>query len=50
MSVCPYGTTRSPWTDFHEISYLSVFRKSVEKIDVSLKSDKHNRNFTWRPI
>jgi len=25
------------WTDFHEISYLSTFRKSVEKIKVSLK-------------
>jgi len=29
---------------------LSIFRKSVEKIQVSLKSDKNNRYFTWRPI
>jgi len=29
------------WTDFHEI-YLKIFRKSVEKIQVSLKSDKNN--------
>jgi hypothetical protein len=26
-------------TDFHEIWYVSVFRKSVEKIQVTLKSD-----------
>ena len=29
-------------TDFHEILYLSIFRKSVQKIQVSLKSDKNN--------
>jgi hypothetical protein len=29
-------------TDFHEIWYLCIFRKSVEKIQVSLKSDKNN--------
>jgi hypothetical protein len=28
---------------FHEICYLSVFQKSVEEIQVSLKSDKNNR-------
>jgi len=33
----------SHWTDFHEISYLSVFsRKYVGRIQVSLKSDKNN--------
>jgi len=36
----------SHWTDFHEILYLSSFRKSVEKIQVSLKSDKNNGYFT----
>ena len=30
------------WTDFNETWYLSIFRKSVEKIQVSLKSDKNN--------
>jgi len=40
----------SQWTDFHEILYLSIFRKFVEKIQVSLKSDKNNEYFTWRPI
>ena len=34
------------WTDFHDIWYLSVFRKSVKKIQVSLKSDKNNGYFT----
>ena len=37
------------WTDFHEIWY-EYFRKPVEKIQVSLKSDKNNGYFTWRPI
>jgi hypothetical protein len=35
----------SHWMDFHKI-----FRQSLEKIQVSLKSDKNNRRFTWRPI
>jgi hypothetical protein len=35
-------------TDFHEMLYLSIFRKSVAKIQVSLKSDKNNGYFTWR--
>jgi len=34
------------WTDFHELSYLSTYRKSVEKIQVSLKLYKNNRHFT----
>jgi hypothetical protein len=29
-------------TDFHRIWYLSIFRKSVEKIQLSLKSDQNN--------
>ena len=32
----------SLWTVFPYIQYLSIFRKSVEKIQVSLKSDKNN--------
>ena len=37
--------------DFHEIWYLRIFfRKSVEQFQVSLKSDKNNGYFTWRPI
>ena len=30
------------WTDFHEIWYLKIFRKSVGKIQVCLKSGKNN--------
>jgi len=37
----------SYWTDFHEIWYVSIFRKPVEKIQVSLTSDKNNGYFTW---
>ena len=29
----------SHWTDFHEIWYLSIFRKPFEQIQVSLKSE-----------
>jgi hypothetical protein len=29
------------WTDFHEMLYLRIFRKSVEKIQVSLKSNNN---------
>jgi len=29
---------------------VSIFRNSVEKIQISLKSDKNNWYFTWRPI
>ena len=37
------------WTDFHEIWYFSIFRKSAKKIQVSLKPDKNNGHFTLRP-
>jgi len=30
------------WTDFHEILYLNLSPKSVAKIQVSLKPEKHN--------
>ena len=29
------------WTDFREICYLSIFQKSVNKLQVSLKLDKN---------
>jgi len=38
-----FGTN---WTDFHEIFYLGIFRKSAEKIQVSLKSDNNNGYLT----
>ena len=36
----------SRWTDFYEIRYVSFLRKSVEKNQVLLKSDKNNGYFT----
>jgi hypothetical protein len=36
----------SYWTDFHEIEYFGIFRKSVEKVQVSLTSDENNAYFT----
>ena len=52
VSSCPsvrVGQFASHWMDFHEILYDIFFGKSVEKIQVSLKSDKNNGYFTWRP-
>jgi hypothetical protein len=40
----------SHWTDFQEIWNLRSFRKSVEKIQVALKSDKNKGHFTWRSM
>jgi len=40
----------SHWKDFHEIWHFSIFRKSIEKIQVSLKSARNNKHFTWSPI
>ena len=40
----------SHWKDFHEIWYLSIFRKFVKKIHISLKSDKNNGSFKRRSM
>jgi hypothetical protein len=40
----------SHWTNFHEIWYWNIFRKSVEKIQVSVKSVKNNEYFIWIPM
>jgi hypothetical protein len=40
----------SHWTDFHETWHLRIARKSVKKIQVSLKSDKNDVSFTRRPL
>ena len=47
LSVCLHGTTRLPLDGFSW--NLNIFWKSVEKIHVSLKCDKNDRHFTWRP-
>jgi hypothetical protein len=49
MSVRPsfrMGQLSSHWTDFHEIWYSSIIRKSVKKIQVSLEFDINNGHFT----
>jgi len=36
----------SQWKDLHEIHIYVFFKKSVEKIQVSLKSDMNKGHFT----
>jgi hypothetical protein len=53
MSVCLSVRVEqlgSHWTKFHENWYLRIFRKSVEKIQDSLKSDENDGHFTWRSM
>jgi hypothetical protein len=48
MSVCLYVRMEklgSHWTDFRNSLYWSIFRKSVDKIYVPLKSDSSNGYF-----
>jgi hypothetical protein len=40
----------SHWTDFHEILYLIIFRKSVEKIQIAEKSNNNNGYVTLGPM
>ena len=49
-SSCLPATTQLPLDNFHNNLYLSIFWKSVQKIHVSLKSDKTNKYLTWRPV
>jgi hypothetical protein len=49
LSVRPFVRMEplgSHWKDFHEIWYMSSFRKSVENIPVSLNYEKNNGYFT----
>jgi hypothetical protein len=51
MSSCPHGTTRLPLDGFSlNLVFEYFFRKSVENIQGSLKSDKNIRYFTRRPV
>jgi hypothetical protein len=43
LSVPPHGTTRFTLDDFYNIWHLSIFLQNVEKIQVSLISDKDSR-------
>ena len=45
-SIHPRETCGCHWNNFNKICYLNIFRKSVKKIQVSLKSDKENGDFT----
>jgi hypothetical protein len=49
LSVC-MAHQGSHWMDFHEIWYVSILYKSVEKIQVSLKSDTNSGYFTRTSI
>jgi hypothetical protein len=51
MSVCPSAYKEQlgcHWVDIHEILLLCIFRKTVEQIQVSLKSDNNNGYFACR--
>ena len=53
MSVCSSVRMEQfffHWTDFHEIWYLSILLKSLEKIQIPSKYDKSNGYFICRPI
>jgi hypothetical protein len=50
MSVCPHGTTRLPLDGFSWNMILKYFSKICREIQVSLKSYKNYRYFSWRPI
>jgi len=53
MSVCPSVYKEQlgcHWADIQEILLLYIFRKTVDKIQVSLKSDKKSGYFAWRHI
>ena len=54
LSVCPSNRprrkTRLPLEEFsRHLTFKYIWKKSVEKIQVSWKSDSNNRYFTWRP-
>jgi hypothetical protein len=41
-SLCPIEQRGLHGTEFHEIWYFNLFRKSIEKIQMSFKPDKNN--------
>jgi len=50
LSLRSHETTRLPLERNNDMCYLIVLLQSVEKIQFSLKSDKNNGYFTWRPV
>jgi hypothetical protein len=49
-SFCPHRKPRLLLDEFSWNMTLNIFKNSVEKLQVSLKSDKNNGCFTWIPI
>jgi hypothetical protein len=50
-SVFPQKRLGFHWMEFHKMCYFKFFfRKYLSKIQDILKSAKHKRYFTWRPI
>ena len=53
LSVCPFVCLEQlgfHWTGFHEVLNVSIFRKSVEKVQVCVTSVKSNGYFTLRTM
>ena len=50
LSVRPHETIRRSLDCVHELLYLKISRKPVQKIKVSVKYYKNNGNFTWKPV
>ena len=50
MCVCPHVITPFPINGFPWSSIMNIFRKYVEKIQVSLKSDINKWYFIWRRL
>ena len=53
LSVCPSVRMEQLGihaTDFPQIWYLSIFRKSAEKIQFSLKYDRNIWHFAWKTV
>jgi hypothetical protein len=49
--VCPSAWNSSPPTGWIFMEFdMTILRKSFEKIQASLKSNKYNGQFTWRPV
>ena len=52
LSVClsSWNNSAATWRIFIRFDTWIFFRKSVQKIEVSLKSDENKEPFIWRPI
>jgi hypothetical protein len=46
----PMGQLGSHLMNFREIPHFSIFRKSVNRVHIPIKSNNNNRYCTWSPI